>query len=204
MSTLETNLVQPSTGTALTIGASGDTITVPSGATFNVAGTLQSGGSAITQGITLADQWHITASIDAGNSNTDTVITNWTQDAYTGYGRIGTMSESSGIFTFPSTGIYLCELAITFYYGVAASNYNYSRLQVTTNNSSYNTIAETTNFTRAAENYITTSPTSAIIDVTDTANVKVRPVYHVRSSGTDVEGGSIVRSYFKFIRLGDT
>ena len=204
MSTLETNLIQPSTGTALTIGASGDTITVPSGATFNVAGTLQSGGSAITQGITLADQWHITASIDAGDSNTDTVITNWTQDAYTGYGRIGTMSESSGIFTFPSTGIYLCELAITFYYGVAASNYNYSRLQVTTNNSSYNTIAETTNFTRAAENYITTSPTSAIIDVTDTANVKVRPVFHVRSSGTDVEGGSIVRSYFKFIRLGDT
>ena len=79
-----------------------------------------------------------------------------------------------------------------------------ARIQVTTNNSSYNTRAETTNFTRAAENYITTSPTSMIIDVTDTANVKVRPVYHVRSSGTDVEGGSIVRSYFKFIRLGDT
>jgi len=167
--------------------------------TYNFTGDVTGAG-----GITLADQWHITASIDADNSNTDTVITNWTQDAYTGYGRIGTMSESSGIFTFPSTGIYLCELAITFYYGVAASNYNYSRLQVTTNNSSYNTIAETTNFTRAAENYITTSPTSAIIDVTNTSNVKVRPVYHVRSSGTDVEGGSIVRSYFKFIRLGDT
>ena len=39
MSTLETNLIQPSTGTALTVGASGDTITVPSGATFNIAGT---------------------------------------------------------------------------------------------------------------------------------------------------------------------
>ena len=34
MSTLETNLIQPSTGTALTIGASGDAITVPSGATL--------------------------------------------------------------------------------------------------------------------------------------------------------------------------
>jgi len=31
MSTLETNLIQPSTGTTLTVGASGDTITVPSG-----------------------------------------------------------------------------------------------------------------------------------------------------------------------------
>jgi hypothetical protein len=34
MSTLETNLIQPATGTALTVGASGDTITVPSGATL--------------------------------------------------------------------------------------------------------------------------------------------------------------------------
>jgi len=38
MSTLETNLIQPSTGTTLTLGASGDTITVPSGVT--IAGGL--------------------------------------------------------------------------------------------------------------------------------------------------------------------
>ena len=50
MSTLETNLIQPSTGTTLQVGASGDTITVPSGATFNVAGTLQSGGSTLVTG----------------------------------------------------------------------------------------------------------------------------------------------------------
>ena len=39
--------VDPQSGTALEIGTSGDTITVPSGATFNVAGTLQSGGAAV-------------------------------------------------------------------------------------------------------------------------------------------------------------
>jgi hypothetical protein len=39
MSTLETNLVQPSTGTTLTLGASGDTITIPSGATITNNGT---------------------------------------------------------------------------------------------------------------------------------------------------------------------
>tara|TARA_R100001224_G_scaffold105229_1_gene78942 strand:- start:1617 stop:2189 length:573 start_codon:yes stop_codon:yes gene_type:complete len=39
MSTLETNLIQPSTGTSLTIGASGDTITIPSGATLANSGT---------------------------------------------------------------------------------------------------------------------------------------------------------------------
>ena len=47
MSLLNVNKVDPATGTALEIGTSGDTITVPSGATFNVAGTLQSGGAAI-------------------------------------------------------------------------------------------------------------------------------------------------------------
>ena len=39
MSTLETNLIQPSTGTSLTLGASGDTITIPSGVTITNNGT---------------------------------------------------------------------------------------------------------------------------------------------------------------------
>ena len=43
MSTLETNLIQPSTGTTLTLGASGDTVDVPSGATFDVTGATVSG-----------------------------------------------------------------------------------------------------------------------------------------------------------------
>ena len=47
MSLLNVNKIDPATGTALEIGTSGDTITVPSGATFNVAGTLQSGGAAL-------------------------------------------------------------------------------------------------------------------------------------------------------------
>ena len=40
MSTVETNLVQPSTGTTLTLGASGDNVDIPAGATMSVAGTL--------------------------------------------------------------------------------------------------------------------------------------------------------------------
>ena len=43
MSTLETNLIQPSTGTTLTVGASGDTIDIPSGATFDVTGATVTG-----------------------------------------------------------------------------------------------------------------------------------------------------------------
>jgi len=43
MATLETNLVQPSTGTTLTLGASGDTVDIPSGATIDVTGATVTG-----------------------------------------------------------------------------------------------------------------------------------------------------------------
>jgi len=48
MGTLFVDKLDPQSGTALEIGSSGDTMTVPSGATFNVAGTLQSGGAAVS------------------------------------------------------------------------------------------------------------------------------------------------------------
>ena len=44
MSTLETDLVQPSTGTTLTLGASGDTISIPSGAIITNSGTANGFG----------------------------------------------------------------------------------------------------------------------------------------------------------------
>ena len=46
MSTVETNLVQPSTGTNLQLGASGDTVDVPSGAALDVTGATVTGLSA--------------------------------------------------------------------------------------------------------------------------------------------------------------
>jgi hypothetical protein len=53
MSTLETNLVQPSTGTTLTLGASGDTISIPSGATIANSGTATGFGGANTPAFAL-------------------------------------------------------------------------------------------------------------------------------------------------------
>jgi len=52
MSLLNVNTIEPSTGTDITLGASGDTITVPSGATFTQSGTMNA--SAITAGILAA------------------------------------------------------------------------------------------------------------------------------------------------------
>jgi len=63
MATLFVDKLDPQSGTSLEIGTSGDTITVPSGATFNVAGTLQEGGSALVTGkvLQVVEGTHATA-----------------------------------------------------------------------------------------------------------------------------------------------
>ena len=66
MSKLNVNAIEPSTGTDITLGASGDTITVPSGATFTQSGTMNA--SAITAG-TMA-----TARLGSGTASSTTVL----------------------------------------------------------------------------------------------------------------------------------
>tara|TARA_R100001463_G_scaffold13523_1_gene36380 strand:+ start:1232 stop:2548 length:1317 start_codon:yes stop_codon:yes gene_type:complete len=59
MSKIEVDAIEPQSGTALTVGANGDTITVPSGATFNVASgaTINNQGTAVNFGATGSASW---------------------------------------------------------------------------------------------------------------------------------------------------
>ena len=64
-------------------------------------------GTATTNGITMADQWRRTATLNT-NGGSNFITTDWNRVSGGGFGTLGTgMSESGGIFTFPSTGIYL-------------------------------------------------------------------------------------------------
>ena len=111
-------------GTITTSSGSG-TITVDSGVTFNVAGTLQSGGSAITEGITMAQQWRLSSNFTC-NGN-DQTVTGWEAADQAGSVAIGSaMTESSGVFTFPQTGIY--EITQTIVFG--SSDYNDTNVSV--------------------------------------------------------------------------
>lgn len=56
MATLETNLVQPSTGTTLTLGASGDTVDIPAGATIDATGATITGWPAAVDN---TPAWHV-------------------------------------------------------------------------------------------------------------------------------------------------
>ena len=106
MSTLETNLIQPATGTTLTVGASGDTT--------NIVGTLQNNGSALIGGVTMAQQWRLSANFTCNGS--DQTFTGWEAADQAGSVTIGSaMTESSGVFTFPVTGIY--EISQTAVFG---------------------------------------------------------------------------------------
>ena len=203
MSTLETNLIQPSTGTALTVGASGDTITVPSGATFNVAGTLQSGGSAITQGIKEADQWRVTANTAISGASS-VVTSNW-ERADNNFGLIGTgMTESSGIFTFPQTGIYKIDWKVMATSTSGAADYTGGDIQYSTDNFSGSTnIAAAYNSMGGTSDYAGADMTF-IFDVTNTSTHKVR--FRFISNGTVNFEGNTDRNWqvATFIRLGDT
>jgi hypothetical protein len=161
-------------------------------------------------GITMADQWRINNS--PGSINNDDIIGTTNHGVFeridsSGQGTIGSaMTESSGVFTFPSTGIYLVSFDLTLFHD-SAREYVGHQIQVTTNNSSFSAI--TTAFSNLAIANSTTnysqSNSRSLIDVTDTSNVKVN--FKVRTSGSGVSiagntnGNDTVAT---FLRLGDT
>ena len=131
---------------------------------------------ASTNGITVADQWRLTA---AQQLTTADVTSNLERVDTSGQGTIGSaMSESSGIFTFPSTGIYMVRFDASWYQasGAGGARYIIGRIKGTTNNSSYVDLAlGYTNMEGWISNFIHASCTTAtLVDVTDTSNVKVK------------------------------
>jgi len=150
-------------------------------------------------GITEADQWRITANITA---DTNVVSANLERSDSTAWGKIGTgMSQSSGYFSFPSTGIWKVSFTLTGY-----PNTNddiIGQIVATTNNSTYVNVAQV--IISRDGNGINSATTSTFIDCTDTAQVKVYFKIVDVSSGTTIHGDtSQNKTFFEFIRLGDT
>ena len=104
-STILVDKIDPQSGTALEIGTSGDTITVPSGATFNVAGTLQSGGAALAN--TPAFMARIGSDQGSVGSGTLTKLNYDTEI----FDSDGTYDTSNKRFTPAVAGKYFCTYA---------------------------------------------------------------------------------------------
>jgi hypothetical protein len=160
---------------------------------------------ATTNGITMADQWRLTTNF-TGDANP--IASNLERIDASGQGTLGTaMSESSGIFTFPSTGIYLVEFQVNSYNNTG-NWYHSINIDITTDNSSYNTRAQGQAWgTNAGEpqTYYSSGNVKTLVDVTDTSNVKVRFSVDAFSSSTTTQGNTNVNlTFMTFIRLGDT
>jgi len=149
-------------------------------------------------GITEADQFVITsnAQISSGISDLTTNIARETDDNFS---QIGTgMSESSGIFTFPRTGIYYISALGAWLTNNGAAAYLTLRIKTTTNNSSYTTRAQAYTSTASGNDYAT-SFNQYIFNVNDTTNRKVKFNIEVDGS-TRLEASG---TKLTFIRLGD-
>ena len=175
----------------------------------NGSNTLSFATVATTNGITMADQWRITSSSTLGGA-VSTLSSNWARvGSPSGYGKIGSaMSESSGFFSFPSTGIYLIEFTILLA-ATSAQRYLGHRVQTTINNFSLaQNVAEQLGHMGINNSFgaYHTSSSSYIFDVTNTSTHKIRFAgVAFTSSVCSVIGNSNQNSTFaSFIRLGDT
>ena len=155
-------------------------------------------------GITMAEQWRMNSDTSAG---AEQVLQGWskvTTSLHQG-GTIGSsMSVSSGVFTFPSTGIYYITGTFIFYVGTSNDAQARVFLKVTYDGSNANTVARFVHgefgdgvYGSATQHYV--------LDVNDTSNVKV--YFQTESFSSDsknIADNSVGETNVTFIRLGDT
>ena len=156
---------------------------------------------AVPSGLSMADQWRLTTSYTDPD---DTFITtNLERNDTSGFGQLGTgMTESSGVFSFPSTGIYLITFTVVF--NITSIDQDlFAYIYNTINNSSYTASAVMRSGGQDSAR-ADTSTTSFIFDVTNTANCKVKFYTESVGAGTIVGNNTENYTHMTFLRLGDT
>ena len=113
------------------------------------------------------DQWYLNAN---HTTDGDSDITAWSQVAWTGTGKVSGMSHSSGIFTFPQTGLY--KVSGTFAHRSDAGDNMSMLIKVTTDNSTYTSVLQITSGDSDSRNG--GSYGSVFVNVTDVSNVKAK------------------------------
>ena len=179
----------------------------------NLTGTLPAINGAnltgIVGGLAMADQWRWTTEFTQTNtSNTFSTTNSWERpDSKAGIGSnpLGTgMTQSSGIFTFPSTGYYW----ILFNTSCKVPNDScevFTYVRATENNNNYDTVARSldTIQNQCTPNF-TTSSVQYLARVTDVSNYKVG--FRADNSGLSVTwlGASDEnRIVATFLKVGD-
>ena len=153
-------------------------------------------------GLSEGDQWRVTA--DFSSDNTDPIASNW-ERVDTNSDKVGTgMSQSSGVFSFPSTGIYFIEYRSNYMIN-GQTGYSNIALRMTSDNSSFVTIAQSNSAVAnlSTDSYLSLA-TSAIVDITNVSTHKVR--FGVSGQASVLWRGASDRNetYATFLKLGAT
>ena len=189
--------------TGVSVGGLPDGIVDTDMLAANAVTVAKASGS--VKGITMSQLWRINASFSCAASHGD-ITANWEAADSATSGSIGSsMTESSGVFTFPSTGIYFIQLNIDFYKSGVSRRYLGAAITTTPDNSTYTQAA--INYGSIASNSgstHTTVVTTAIFDVTNTSTHKCK-FYLANVDTIRVHGHSSINwSSAIFTRLGDT
>ena len=165
------------------------------------ANTLASGLA--TQGITMADTFRLTASFQ-GDRDPITPLER-SDDAASGF--IGTgMTNNSGIFTFPTTGIFYIIFGAVFFYSGTDREIMSQILVSSDSGGSYDvmSIGRTSVFGGSVNTQVSCMA-STIVDVTNASTFRCKGLVQVvdNSVYTNADTNSD-QTYLRFIRLGDT
>ena len=150
------------------------------------------------QGITEIDTWALTADITSNGDITSNLARyNGTNAGYKGTG----MTQSSGVFTFPSTGFWLVSVGV--HMGAGSDSGGGVTIQATDNNSSYSNIGYNWIGGTGSTVYFG-NDNSFVLDITDTSNDKVKFVADELQNITIYGNATGRATQFRFMRLGDT
>ena len=169
----------------------------------NITGTLPAISGAnltgLSAGVTMANSWNCSSGF---NYQAQTDITSWSEDTA---GKVGTgRSQSSGIFTFPSTGIYRVRFSQSSYnIGAAEVRYIGAFIKLSTNSgSSYSILREQYDHINNDNSCTTTVVTSNYLDITNTSTTRIKFTVAAELNST-LNGGSY-GTYVEFLKLGET
>jgi len=175
-------------------------------ATGDIADDAVTAAKASGLGISEADVWRLTTSFSGGSAN---ITSNWERADDASSGLLGTgMTESSGAFSFPSTGIW----SIRFTANYNANNTDDRAIKATINISSdsgsnYDLVSQS--YTHIPDQSVgevySSSTAGAFVDVTSTSTF--RALFGIASLQSNVNylGSSTYnQTWVEFIRLGDT
>ena len=184
---------------------SGDiTISAPAVAGTNTLTLPAKTGTVQTTSDIEVDMFRLTSPTSDGANADITANLERCDDA--SFSKIGTgMTESSGIFSFPRTGVY--EVKVQALVDVRSGDGTAEvQTKVTINNSDYDITSVAIGGDDSGTNGVQiTGYGQCFVNVTDTSNVKVRFTSSVSVDATSTAGASSYsRTHFSFIRLGDT